>query len=62
MGLAADPLVGSDDWWEQIRTGDRLVHRLDGTITRAYWASMADWQRSSIGSPVLGAVTTTAAR
>jgi hypothetical protein len=42
-GLAPDPLVGSDEWWEQIRTGDRPLHRIDGTITRTYWASMADW-------------------
>lgn len=48
MGLVAEPLVGSDEWWEQIRTGDRPVHRLDGTITRAYWASMADWPEFEI--------------
>lgn len=43
FGVAADPLVGSDGWWERIRSGELAVQRLDGTITRSYWSGMADW-------------------
>lgn len=43
MGLAPDPLVGSEEWWGQIGSDARPLHRVDGTIARAYWASMADW-------------------
>jgi len=42
-GLEPDPLVGSDDWWGRIADGSMPVVRLDGTITRVYWGSMADW-------------------
>ena len=48
MGLAPDPLVGSDRWWEQVGTDERPLHQVDGTITRAYWASMADWPEFEI--------------
>ena len=30
MGLAPDPLVGSDEWWGQVGTGERPLHRVDG--------------------------------
>ena len=43
IGLAPDPLVGSGEWWAQVGTDDRPLYRIDGTVTRAYWASMADW-------------------
>ena len=43
MGLAREPLVGSDEWWGQVGTSERPLHRAEGIITRAYWASMADW-------------------
>jgi len=47
-GLEPDPLVGSDDWWQRIADGSMPVVRLDGSITRVYWASMADWPEFEI--------------
>jgi hypothetical protein len=43
LGLAPVPLVASDDWWAQIASGAIPTGRVDGVITRVYWASMADW-------------------
>jgi hypothetical protein len=47
-GLEPQPLVASDDWWKQIAAGAMPAVRLDGTITRVYWASMADWPEFEI--------------
>jgi hypothetical protein len=51
MGLAPDPLVGSDGWWAQVGTPDRPLHRIVGTVTRAYWGSMADWPEFEVSDP-----------
>jgi len=36
-------LFGSDEWWQKIASGELLMHRLRGTITRVYMGSMNDW-------------------
>jgi hypothetical protein len=61
MGLAPDPLIGSDEWWDQIGTNARPLHRVNGTITRAYWASMADWPEFEL-SDAAGELSTWAAK
>ena len=47
-GLEPIPLVASDEWWTHIAEGAIPLVRLDGTITRVYWASMADWPEFEI--------------
>ena len=43
LGLAADPLIGSEEWWSIVGAGG-LGHRVvEGSITDSYWAGMADW-------------------
>jgi hypothetical protein len=43
LGLAANPLVGSDEWWSIVEAGG-LGHRIiEGEVTRSYWGGMADW-------------------
>lgn len=38
-----DGLYGSEEWWENIRTGALPLHRLTGVITKVYMGSMRDW-------------------
>jgi hypothetical protein len=43
VGLLPNPLVGGREWWDQIESGRRPTHRIEGTIEDVYWASMGDW-------------------
>lgn len=43
VGLSPNPLVGGREWWDQIESGQRPTHRIEGTIEDAQWASMGDW-------------------
>jgi hypothetical protein len=50
-GLAPDPLIGSNEWWEEIESGQRPTRWIDGTIADVYWGSMADYPEFTIRSP-----------
>jgi hypothetical protein len=43
IGLAADPLVASPEWWDAIERGALRRHDITGVITGEWWGSMADW-------------------
>ena len=43
LGLVPDPLVGGPEWWNEIKSGGRPTHHVEGTIVSAYWAGMGDW-------------------
>ncbi len=47
-GLSPNPLVGSKDWWDEIETGRRPLHWIDGVIDSVWWGSMADYPEFSI--------------
>ena len=49
-GLAADPLVGSPEWWLQVGDGRRPTTSVEGVVERAGWESMADWPAFSVRS------------
>lgn len=43
IGLAANPLVASPEWWEAVERGELPRHEVIGVVTREWWGSMADW-------------------
>lgn len=43
LGLAPEPLVGSELWWEQVDTPVLPRTRLEGQIVKVLWGSMADY-------------------
>jgi hypothetical protein len=51
IGLAPDPLVGSGPWWHDVRSGEQATTVIDGTISRVYWASMADYPEFAVLIP-----------
>jgi len=51
VGLKPDPhLVGSDEWWAGVASGETPRTVVNGTITRVFWASMGDWPMFTIAS------------
>jgi hypothetical protein len=50
MGLANDPLVGSDIWWQMIRAQQLESVTVQGTIDDVYWGSMGDWPEFSMSA------------
>jgi len=36
-------LIGTEEWWSKIRSGELRVHTLRGRISRMYMGSMGDW-------------------
>jgi hypothetical protein len=36
-------LFGSQEWWEQIASGELVLYTLCGIITERFWGGMADW-------------------
>lgn len=43
-------LLGSDEWWRSIETGQLPLQTLRGTISRVYMASMNDWPEFEVRS------------
>jgi len=35
--------VGSTAWWDLVKDGSKLVVKNEGTISKIWWGSMADW-------------------
>jgi hypothetical protein len=44
-------IVGTDEWWSNIRTGALKVHTLRGRISRVYMGSMRDWPEFTLTLP-----------
>ncbi len=50
FGYAPQPLIGSAEWWQEIRTGKRPKVVVEGEIEHASWGSMGDWPEFTIRS------------
>ncbi len=48
FGLSPDPLVGSEEWWDEIESDRRPVHWVEGVIDAVWWGSMGDYPEFSI--------------
>ena len=44
-------MVGTDEWWSNIRDGTLPVHTLRGRISRVYLGSMRDWPEFTLTLP-----------
>src|SRR3954462_8321957 len=51
IGLHPRPLVGGERWWQEVTSGRRPAHVVEGTIADVCWASMADYPEFTIDSP-----------
>lgn len=43
-------LFGSEQWWQQVASGNLPVHKVSGVVTRLYMGSMNDWPEFSMRS------------
>jgi hypothetical protein len=43
IGLAPEPLIGSEEWWSAIAARRLPVFTFEGTVDSVFWGSMADW-------------------
>lgn len=48
FGLSPDPVVGSEEWWDEVASDRRPIHWVDGVIDAVWWGSMADYPEFSI--------------
>lgn len=48
LGLSPEPLVGSEEWWDEIASDRRPIRWIEGVIDSVWWGSMADYPEFSI--------------